>query len=62
MRMLELIRGSPLDILFKEQREKEDLEEEMSRQLAVFIQTSWENGFDKYILCTVKSRSYFTSS
>lgn len=31
MRMLELIRGSPLGILFKEQREKEDLEEEMSR-------------------------------
>lgn len=33
MRMLELIRGSPLDILFKEQREKEDLEEEMSRRI-----------------------------
>lgn len=31
MRMLELIWGSPLGILFKGQREKEDLEEEMSR-------------------------------
>lgn len=33
MRMLEMIRGTPLNILFKGQREKEDLEEKMSRQI-----------------------------